>query len=89
MDHRLKLARPGTVGSSKAPSNFIAGRPKAASLFWLVVYRVEVLGQKCGARLIPGALGQNILGLVSPPPSPPKIEWGLWDKNTRGFLVQK
>ena len=36
-----------------------------------------------GARLTPRVLGQNMLGLVSPQPSPPITEWGLWDK-TRG-----
>ena len=42
-----------------------------------------------GARLTPQVLGQNMLGLVSPLPSPPRTEWGHWDKNTRGFLCKK
>ena len=39
-------------------------------------------------RLTPGVLGQNMLGLVSPSPSPPRTEWELWDKNTREFLCK-
>ena len=36
----------------------------------------------------PGGSGTKHVGLVSPPPSPPRTEWGLWDKNTREFLCK-